>query len=70
MNMNLQKNALPKGILTGIGVTLLYAVLRLALRGGTFLDHLLSQYGILTLVCMSAAWVSIYDRRAKESGRQ
>ena len=37
MDKNLLKKALPKGIALGLGVALLYVVVRLLLNGSTFL---------------------------------
>ena len=70
MNMNLLKKALPKGILLGIGIALLYVVVRLLLNGGTFFGHLFSVYGILTLVCVSVAWVAYYYDKEKKQEKK
>ena len=70
MDMNLLKKALPKGILLGLGVALVYVVIRLLLNGGTFFGHLFSVYGILTLICVPVAWVAYYyDKEKKKGGK-
>lgn len=70
MDMNLLKKALPKGILLGLGVALVYVVVRLLLNGGTFFGHLFSVYGILTLICVPVAWVAYYyDKEKKKGGK-
>ena len=70
MDLNLLKNALPKGILLGIGNALLYVLFRLLLNGGTFFDHLFSVYGILTLIFVPIAWVAYYyDKEKKKNGK-
>ncbi len=70
MDKNLLKKALPKGIALGLGVALLYVVVRLLLNGGTFFGHLFSVYGILTLICVPAAWVAYYyDKEKKKGGK-
>ena len=70
MDMNLLKKALPKGLLAGICVTLVYALVRTLTRGGAFVDHLFSTNGIITLICIPAAWVFIYYNREKEKTKQ
>ena len=71
MDMNLLKKALPKGILLGIGIALLYVLFRLLLNGGTFFDHLLSTYGILTLICMPIALVAyFYDKEKRRTASE
>ena len=68
MNLNILKKALPKGILLGLGIALLYVVVRLLLNGGSFFGHLFSVYGILTLICVPVAWVVYYyDKEKKKS---
>lgn len=68
--MNLLKKALPKGIVLGIGIALLYVLVRLLLNGGTFFGHLFSLYGILTLICVPIAWVAYYyDKEKKKNGK-
>ena len=70
MDKNLLKKALPKGIALGLGVALLYVVIRLLLNGGTFFGHLFSVYGILTLICVPIAWVAYYyDKEKKKGGK-
>ena len=70
MDKNLLKKALPKGIALGLGVALLYVVVRLLLNGGTFFGHLFSVYGILTLICVPVAWVAYYyDKEKKKGGK-
>ena len=66
MDKNLLKKALPKGIALGLGVALLYVVVRLLLNGGTFFGHLFSVYGILTLICVPVAWVAYYYDKEKK----
>ena len=68
MDKNLLKKALPKGIALGLGVALLYVVVRLLLNGGTFFGHLFSVYGILTLICVPVAWVAYYYDKVKKKG--
>ncbi len=70
MDMNLLKKALPKGILLGIGIALLYTVVRLLLNGGTFFGHLFSVYGILTLICVPVAWVAYYYEKEKKQEKK
>ena len=70
MNKNLLKKALPKGILLGIGIALLYVVIRLLLNGGTFFGHLFSVYGILTLICVPVAWVAYYYDKEKKQEKK
>ena len=65
MDKEILKKALPKGILLGLGVALLYVVIRLLLSGGTFFGHLFSVYGNLTLVCVPVAWVYYYYDKEK-----
>lgn len=68
MDLNILKKALPKGILLGLGIALLYVVVRLLLNGGSFFGHLFSVYGILTLICVPVAWVVYYyDKEKKKS---
>ena len=70
MDMNLLKKALPKGILLGLGVALVYVVVRLLLNGGTFFGRFFSVYGILTLICVPVAWVAYYyDKEKKKGGK-
>ena len=66
MDKELLKKALPKGICLGIGVALLYVVIRLLINGGNFFDHLFSVYGILTLICVPIAWVYYYYDKEKK----
>ena len=70
MDMNLIKKALPKGILLGIGIAMLYVVVRLLLNGGNFFDHLFSVYGILTLICVPVAWVAYYYNKEKNKEKK
>lgn len=58
MDKKILMKVLPKGILAGIGLALLYVIVRLLLNGGTFFGHLFSVYGILTMVCIPIAWVA------------
>ncbi len=68
MDLSILKKALPKGILLGLGIALLYVVVRLLLNGGSFFGHLFSVYGILTLICVPVAWVVYYyDKEKKKS---
>lgn len=68
MDLNILKKALPKGILLGLGIALLYVVVRLLLNGGSFFGHRFSVYGILTLICVPVAWVVYYyDKEKKKS---
>lgn len=67
MDMELLKKALPKGFLLGVGLALLYVVIRLLLNGGTFFGHLFSAYGILTLICVPVAWVFYYYDKEKKA---
>lgn len=68
--MNLLKKALPKGIALGIGIALLYVLVRLLLNGGTFFGHLFSLHGILPLICVPIAWVAYYyDKEKKKNGK-
>ena len=70
MDKNLLKKALPKGIALGLGVALLYVVVRLLLNGSTFFGHLFSVYGLLTLICVAVAWVAYYyDKEKKKGGK-
>ena len=66
MDKEILKKALPKGILLGVGVALLYVVIRLLLNGGTFFGHLFSVYGILTLICVPVGWVYYYYDKEKK----
>ena len=66
IDLNILKKALPKGILLGIGIALVYVLFRLLLRGGNFFDHLFSLYGILTLICVPIAWVVYYYDKEKK----
>lgn len=70
MDKNLLKKSLPVGLLLGIGSALAVAGLRLLLKGGTFFDHLFSLYGILTFVCVPAAWVAHACDRNKNKGSE
>lgn len=67
MDMNILKKALPRGILFGVGIALVYVVIRLLLNGGTFFGHLFSVYGILTLICVPVAWVFYYYDKEKKN---
>ena len=70
MDKELLKKALPKGILLGVGIALLYVVIRLLLNGGTFFGHLFSVYGILTLICVPVAWVYYYYDKEKKKEKK
>ena len=66
MDLNILKKALPKGILLGLGIALIYVLIRLLLNGGNFFDHLFSLYGFLTLICVPIAWVVYYYDKEKK----
>jgi len=71
MDMDILKKALPKGILLGLCLSVVYVVIRLLLNGGTFFGHLFSLYGILTLICIPAAWVIyFYDKEKKNKEKK
>ena len=70
MDFNILKKALPKGILLGLGLALIYVVIRLLLNGGTFFGHLFSLYGILTLICIPIAWVIYYYDKEKKGQKK
>ena len=70
MDMNILKKALPKGFLLGVGIALIYVLLRLLLNGGNFFDHLFSTYGILTLICVPIAWVIYYYDKEKRQEKK
>lgn len=61
------KKALPKGILVGLGLAVVYVLIRLLLNGGTFFGHLFSLYGILVLIFVPIAWIIyFYDKEKKK----
>ena len=67
MDKELLKKALPKGLLFGVIIALIYVVVRMLLNGGGFFEHLFSVYGILTLICVPIAWVAYcYEREKKK----
>ena len=64
------KKALICGVPLGLGIAVVYAVVRLLLNGGSFFGHLFSVYGILTLICVPVAWVAYYyDKEKKKGGK-
>ena len=68
MDKEILKKALPKGILLGLGLAVVYVLIRMLLNGGNFLDHLFSVYGILLLICIPIAWVAyFYDKEKKKA---
>lgn len=69
MDKEILKKALPKGILCGLGLALVYVVVRLLLNGGTFFGHLFSLYGILLLICVPVAWVIYFYDKEKKKGK-
>ena len=60
MNKEALKKALICGVPLGLGIAVVYAVVRLLLNGGSFFGHLFSVYGILSFVCVTIAWVCYY----------
>jgi len=70
MDWNTLKKALPKGILLGIGLALVYVAFHLLLNGGNFFDHLFSLFGILTLICVPIAWVVYYYDKEKKAQKK
>lgn len=70
MDRELLKKALPKGILAGVCLALVYVLIRLLLNGGNFFEHLFSVYGILTLICVPVAWVSICYNKEKDKQKK
>ena len=69
MDKEILKKALPKGILLGLGLALVYVLIRLLLNGGNFFDHLFSLYGILLLICIPVAWVFYFYDKEKKKGK-
>ena len=60
MDINSLKKALLKGILCGLAIALLIPVIRMLIRGGGYLDHLFSMYGIISLISLPIAMAYYY----------
>ena len=60
MDNKILAKVLPKGIIAGVGMALLCVTIRLLLKGGTFMDHLFSVYGLLTMVGIPIAWITSF----------
>lgn len=63
--MEALKKALVRGVPLGIGIDLVYTVVRLLLNGGSFFVHMFSVYGILSFVCVTIGWVLYYYNKNK-----
>ncbi len=71
MSLESLKNALIRGIPMGLVFVLAYAAIRMVLNGGSYFSHLISLYGILTMICVPAAWVLYYyDKEKKEKEKR
>ena len=51
MDKEILKKSLLPGIATGLGVVLIVTLIRMLLRKVSFTDHILSPYGIASLIC-------------------
>lgn len=64
MDENLKK-AIPKGIVCGLAIALLVALVRMLIRGGSYTDQLFSGFGIASLICFPIAWVMYFINKDK-----
>ena len=60
MNKENLKKALVRGIPTGVVIALGVILIRTLLNGAGYLENLSSVYGILTLICITVAFVSYF----------
>ena len=67
MDSEILKKVLPKGILCGIAIALIVALVRMLIRGGGYTDHLFSVFGISSLICFPICWCIYFYNEAKKS---
>ena len=60
------KKALLKGIVCGLGLAFLVPLIRMLIKGGSYTDHLLSAFGIASLICFPIAWVIYFMNDKKK----
>jgi len=66
MNKEFLKKALLKGILYGLGLALIVPLIRMLIRGGSYQEHLLSPFGISSMICFPIAWVIYFYTEQKK----
>ena len=72
MDNNVLKKALLKGIPLGLALAFLMPLVRVLIKGGTYMEHLTSVFGIASLICFPLAWVIYFcsDRNKPKDGEK